>query len=1119
VQRVHPHETEPALLREIKMEKQVKFLEFFRVNRLLQYVVLAMVIPSIAFPAALSMGGVPPEDPRGAAALAGSEQVLTPQFLRAAVGITYSGSGSRSDSSPESTIASDSSQTNRGSPPEVATLAAPPAGGWLSSLGLSAQTPLSAKLPVAMPPRRTAEGVGIGLGTVAPLGEVSVSGQNPLLVVSRESRVAYHPQPQRTMSTMRRIGNAAPFMQHAPTAHKGRTVPTRAVHGQPSSDAPAATPGVVLNPLNLGAGVGAGEPMGQAKAEHEDETWGDDGAVTIAINPMRSVDPSPEEALAKRMEIRAKFPSVLKAIAIEAGNRGNTELARRLRLNAATLAADQEDQQRHNKELRDLDKVTMTPGLKAVANFMKEVFSQKVTRTRVIANWATVLVVCGLCYSLRGIIGYFNDSVNSVPNSSLSHYFQNEGADIGNKIVKATVIDLILLIPYYVYRMKVLVEYVAGQITMAPTTPKMQMSQKGILWAMGLGITYVATIGLSVLQGLGPANDTYQSNAPFYNTAEYARNAPVPLGIFMALNYFMVLIRPVEEKIIGKLVNLYSDPGTRALRTEDLETLIRIKKKVYGMRGRELRDLYATLQPQGGGSLKGLQLLKVLFQIVDRQNHKPQTSVSLGTTVTQVLASLIRGGTKGTRQDGAKAPQETPEILPGGGIEATDASHNTGQSFNRVDHPDRTNPVNQTPAPHKKASSPKDFKPILRSVGTGLFWLVAMAVAVASAFLGFKKASTGILNVDQRVKTGQPDLSFYEQTQIQRALRLEQQAWEVIPTLFSNSMAGWDVYNGLSDYTGNFSANNWRPYSQLNIYTTDACSKCYTCSEYGQSADGYYIKFKDCCPMTPPIPGGITFTFEINPQTALAYTSENCYGLFGYFEWLYTNLPYSLDPIPNRVLDESRYFYEWFLTNLNPPVSADPNRKAPYTPTPDMERFADTMGGLNAVASFGIGVFFFHKFFQYLRDSFAKDPTVPLPGKSNRLMNGIIMPLAAAQALFWSADGFFLTWGALNDSSLTLKILVGGAVVATRFTVWFRTFDEAFGAMAGLLKQGGRNVYGKYQKWRNPGHKRSPISEEDMVDRLIKRVSVVEEFYRKADPDILKEVRRVISPSAVPMAQ
>ena len=968
------------------MEKHVKFLEFFRINRLLQYIVLCMVFPSIAFPAGALPDG------------------LGRSLAKASV------------------------------------------GGWQEN-------------PLCV----LAHGGDTGL-------EFPSWQPNPFLVLAQRGL----PEDSRTDFL------TTPIRKKPPTQGNPFNVvnPIRAP-GAPVRDA---------LPTEENSSTDSGSTPPKAP---QDKRLSNVEHIAITVNPMGNTDPSLEGALARKIKIRAKFPLILKAAAQKAVNDGNKKLGERLRLAAVKLAAklkaEGEDETRRTQELQDLEKIPMTPGLKKVYRFMEEVFSQKATRTRMITNWATVLVVGGLCYSLRGIAGYFSDNISAVPNSSLSQYFQNEGEDIANRIALGIRIDWMPLTLYYVYSMKVLVDYVAGQFTMAPTGPKMQMSQKGILWAVGQGITYVATVGLAVLQGLGPANDTYQANAPFSNMAQYAQTAPVPLGIFMALNYFVVLIKPVEEKIISWLVNLYSDPDATTMRREDLETLALAKKKVYGMRGHELRDLYARLQPQGGQTLGGLQLLKALFQIVDEEDHTPQPS-GLMRVVSEALEILAQV----SRQQ-VQAPVHTTES--------------------------------------KHVSTQKDFKPILKSMGIGLFWLLAMAVSVASAFLAFKKGSTGILNVDQRIKTGKPDLSFFAETVIGRGLRYQTDTWNSIPGLFNASMTGWDVYNELSNYTGNFSFNGWNPYTDLTVRVTDACSYCFSRADYGtdsayiSSSDplGYYLTFSDTCPITPPIPSIGSFTLPIDPEVQLAYTKNNCYDLYNYEKSLYDN-PLSLMPhLDDYVLGPERYFLETYLRGatgdeslVNYYQAIYLNGTASYTPTPAMKGFAETMGGLGAAASFAVGVFFFNKFFQYLQDSFAKDPTVPLPGKSNRLINGIVMPLAAAQALFWSADGFFLTWGILNDSSLTLKILVGGAVVATRFTIWFRTFDEAFGAMAGLIKQGYRNVYGKYHKWRNPAHKRPPISDEDMVDRLIKRISMVEAFYRKVDPQIMKEFRRAINLPAPP---
>ncbi len=982
------------------------FLNFFRIHRLLSYVVLAMVLPSIAFPA----GSLPDGREYGA-----PKSPVTSPMISSGIGLELPGW-----------------QPN---PLSTAGAGAPVTGGG--------KKPLSSEAPK----------------TSSVTTPIRIQGSTAVHQGSRFN----------VINPIRALG---------PTVRGVLPAPSEIDNLGSSTDSQGSTP-----------------PKAQ-----EDETWDGVEHVTVSMNPMRGLDSNTEQTLDKSIGIRAKFPLVLKAIALEASKNGNPDLGRRLKLAAATLAAkmkaEGEDQKRKDAELRALEDIPMTPGLQKVSAFMEEVFSQKVTRMRTIANWATVLVVGGLCYSLRGIIGYFNDNITAVPNSSISQYFQNEGADVASKIVRAIGIDLMLIIPYYVYRMKVLVDHVASQLSMAPIGSKMKAGSKNdVLLAMGLGITYLVTMGLSVLQGLGPANDTYQANAPFSNTAEYAQNAPVPLGIFMALNYFLVLIKPVEEKIISRMVNKYSGPEVAKKRTEMLEDLAQAKKKVHGMHGHALRNLWARLQPEQvqperASQLSGIQSLRALFQIVDKKDHTPQTSPLLR-VVSEARAKILA---KVSRRQ-VQAP----------------ISHRTESQH---------------------VSSQKDFKPILKSMGIGLFWLVAMAVSVASAFLSFNKGTTGILNVDQRIKTGKPDLSFYEQIQIGRAqramemeiglaLNFESQTLASIPGLWNTSMAGWDVYNGLSNYTGDFSANDWAPYTQPYVNATDACSYCFSRGSYSINSDymgnddpnGNIVTFPPDCPWVITIPGINAFNnYGFNIYTQLFYNEANCYGIANYIQSLYMDIPYSLGPIPNHVLPQSRYFYEWYLSGMTP-VPINPNSTAPYTPTPAMEGFAETMGGVNAAASFAVGVFFFNKFFQYLYDSFSKEPTNPMPGKNNRIFNAIEMPLAGAQALFWSADSFFLAWGVLNDASLGVKILVGGAAVATRFTVWFRTFDEAFVAMAGLIQQGWRNVGGRYQKWRNPSYKRPPLPENVIKDRLIRKVDRVMEAIRKMNPGILEEVHGAIRAS------
>jgi hypothetical protein len=521
------------------------------------------------------------------------------------------------------------------------------------------------------------------------------------------------------------------------------------------------------------------------------------------------------------------------------------------------------------------------------------------------------------------------------------------------------------------------------------------------------------------------------------------------------------------------------------------------------------------LQPEGR-DLKGIQQLKAVFGIVEPTVARVSATNSLSSAASRMLAKVA-------------SKRYVPATLAGTNIlmattlgrEGTDGSSVASESASStLRASDMDTSISHGAGGDAPPAPKKGFKAVLKQGGITLFWLIAAAVSLGSAYLAFNKGHQGILDLDRRIKTGKPDPTFSDQLVNTRALRFEADSLAAIPGLLPASMAGWDVYNGLSNYTGDFSANDWVPHTVSFINATDACSFCWSKGIFSIDPNdisnddpvGDMVTFPPECPWFPAIPGDVTIKIGFNRYTQVFYNPDNCYGLYDYIQYLYANIPDTLTPLPGHVLPQSRYFYEWYVRGAGALDLIIPNNST-YVPTEDMERVGLTMGGFGGLVAFAIGAFSFKKFFEHMHDSFSKKPVMAMPGKNNRLFNAIEMPIAGVQSIFYSMQNVFLVWGALNGQDDTMKILAATAATITAVTVWFRTFDEAYVAMAGWMQQGLRNIKGKYHKWRGSGIARPPLPVNVMKERMIRKLMILQAALRKMDPKILEEVHKVLMPS------
>ncbi|MBA4310858.1 MAG: hypothetical protein C0425_11065 [Chlorobiaceae bacterium] len=307
-------------------------------------------------------------------------------------------------------------------------------------------------------------------------------------------------------------------------------------------------------------------------------------------------------------------------------------------------------------------------------------------------------------------------------------------------------------------------------------------------------------------------------------------------------------------------------------------------------------------------------------------------------------------------------------------------------------------------------------------------------------------------------------------------------------TSFLNTKFSWnfqpDQFSSMGDAAyQSFSLaqyNVWQQDTQnIEIYNgngTDWCSSCFDSAKFtiGNQAEGGELYFENC--------PGVSFTQGLTANPGDLEYGEICYTWFNFFDhWLASHAGIETDD-----------YYAPLETNSH----LDPTKYG----------FANFLAVCGTVASGIFAIKALDESFKRIHDSFSSTPQDILPGKKNKLVNAVVLPLSMIQALNRSAGNAMLAWVLMQEYNVhpVLQWSVVGSSMLTSSMTYFMNFDDAYsqlpGNLAAIYTQGKNVVFSKL----NADYM---CTESAFVkcENLIKQANTMQDAIAVANIDALKE--------------
>ncbi|MBA4249259.1 MAG: hypothetical protein C0432_00865 [Candidatus Puniceispirillum sp.] len=267
----------------------------------------------------------------------------------------------------------------------------------------------------------------------------------------------------------------------------------------------------------------------------------------------------------------------------------------------------------------------------------------------------------------------------------------------------------------------------------------------------------------------------------------------------------------------------------------------------------------------------------------------------------------------------------------------------------------------------------------------------------------------------------------------------------------------------------------------ITIYNgnqTDWCSQCLNGAKFyiGNSTDGGEFNFKNC--------PGISY---LQPYTSIPgdfdYSEDNC------DSWL--------------------IFLDHFLAS-NAGIETDDY----YAPLETHANLNDTKYGFanffaicGTIASGLFAIKALDESFKRIHDSFSSTPDDILPGKKNKLVNAIVLPLSMIQAVNRSAGNTMLAYVLMQEYNVhpVLQWSVVASSTLTASMTYFMNFDDAYSQLPGnfiaLYTQGKNIIFSQINKDYIPTE--SPFVK---CETMIKQANTMQDAIAVANIDVLKEL-------------